>query len=1314
MDQESDEAVRLDQREREPLRADRLAAASAVTSPGTCDRGALLNRIHHLGRELRGLRPSSADASDQAAIQLARIEGELAALDADYRAAVGDAGDADHLPLEDCLDWIERLESMGLAELTAEGTKQARALLNEATRARREALSAGAPTPEVCFDALFEATTLEFETLSRVEEIVPIKTLADAKGTSEGPNRPQGLISEHRRALRQLFLESLPRQVPSTELRDRWANELADRANMLRTGVDDLSQDLAVVQLARMADDLDWHLTQVETAGGPRRARLQRKYAEMLNQWQDRQVQRGLERRLGRRLTNLLERSVFVLIAVVLVTLAVRGLTDVGILSLSPTAMLWLEITDAAACLVFLTEFFLKWSVAPRATRWFRRHAFLELLPSIPFGLIVLLFSHEDFALADTLRLGLALRVPMLARYILLLRPLVLLIRVFGLMARGIDRLSRSYGPLLNRNIILYPTRAERLKASQDEGQTVVLGHLWMEVNAHWNQLLVAAAPEARAGVVRERLAALAARQQSGPTLPRVKPRSWTMSSRELPAENLLRRMATLTPREVEEDLGVELARRLAWAVRLLARAPVRWLPYVRSWVPRTADRMNPGEVVATASRQLSAVLKRQYDRLFWFADLYGTVTPSVFVDRLGSFLVRSTAAPVYRLFLFGGLYLVTRLLINLFEAFLPTVLEDFLRRTVGQTLVVLGAVCFVILGVGWWLKRLAREATEFYERAAQAQFLALTENIRARQLDRDAEILYRRVVAPELALWDETREPRPDVTLRYFVNRMRLSLLGASVSGDSGLTFEALDRTVLLYRDSLDGALLAASDTRTTSQLLGNPALRQLQIFSTRVARREAKALEALDLERQKSTFGGPYLWFNLMSQSIAHAAARLIVDYNRNVIPLDELSQASAPARRRYEKWHAARRPWHNSGGETTILGDETSYVTTAFTALHFLDVDLERDDQVERRFGPEVLACMRRDRSLLIRRVFGTYPAQNLPKEERVLNLYQVYAGWFAGGRAILLPYFIWRAGLGQFALLFRWLVRSVREIRNPALRIDRDDAAEADFHSAIRKIHRMRGPVVEAAIRLRARLDPEYLGVPLPGVSQTAPEEIACDNDTRFLGADAQLVNWLASERRRAEADMARLAGLLENGLIARVAASLGIDPAICGTREHLRVAALAYLSDMGGVRPLLSAREILREAFEHAQHEDASAHGRTATPFDFGLWRRFRRYWKLYGVKDKGARKAAWRATRYNVWGVADALRAWNRHPTGGEEEGIRRLAEIMRHPGRITEQLVTLRAVQTLALLDVLNYRKHVHLLGDYEDIGDFDHLLKM
>ena len=54
-----------------------------------------------------------------------------------------------------------------------------------------------------------------------------------------------------------------------------------------------------------------------------------------------------------------------------------------------------------------------------------------------------------------------------------------------------------------------------------------------------------------------------------------------------------------------------------------------------------------------------------------------------------------------------------------------------------------------------------------------------------------------------------------------------------------------------------------------------------------------------------------------------------------------------------------------------------------------------------------------------------------------------------------------------------------------------------------------------------------------------------------------------------------------------------------------------------------------------------------------------------------------------------------------------EQEGERRLGEILQHPGRITEQLLTLRMIETLTVLDVLHYREHIFKLGQYDEGHD-------
>jgi len=245
--------------------------------------------------------------------------------------------------------------------------------------------------------------------------------------------------------------------------------------------------------------------------------------------------------------------------------------------------------------------------------------------------------------------------------------------------------------------------------------------------------------------------------------------------------------------------------------------------------------------------------------------------------------------------------------------------------------------------------------------------------------------------------------------------------------------------------------------------------------------------------------------------------------------------------------------------------------------------------------------------------------------------------------------------------------------------------------------------MRGPVAEEALRLRVRFDPEYLGLRLPGTEHTGLEGCNADEDLRFLHADPSLGREVEVERRRASADILRFGRLLFRGLFDDVAETLGIPRDDLG-REHLRAAACAYLADLREVRRHLSAKEILRETYERAVREDVLTRSVWPRP---RLYAAFRRYWKAHGFSDAEARRAAWRATVHDVDGVAGALRVWHRAGDDAVLQGKRTLADLLRHPLRITEKLVTLRAVQTLTLIDVLNYREHVYRVGDYGASGD-------
>ncbi len=115
-----------------------------------------------------------------------------------------------------------------------------------------------------------------------------------------------------------------------------------------------------------------------------------------------------------------------------------------------------------------------------------------------------------------------------------------------------------------------------------------------------------------------------------------------------------------------------------------------------------------------------------------------------------------------------------------------------------------------------------------------------------------------------------------------------------------------------------------------------------------------------------------------------------------------------------------------------------------------------------------------------------------------------------------------------------------------------------------------------------------------------------------------------------------------------------------------------------------------------------------SNARTATRFSAVLRRRFLRWWSAAGEGGPEARSATWRALVHGHHQGRQALALHHKlGAEGARAEGMTRLEAALRHVGRVSEQLVSLRAIQTLALIDMRNYRTHVYRLGGYADDGD-------
>lgn len=1097
-------------------------------------------------------------------------------------------------------------------------------------------------------------------------------------------------LNEALRKQRTALLNSLTDRPATDEQLDRWSRLIADQCDSMMTSIDDLPPDQSTAQIETTLEMVQWHIAEIENRKRNRAtSRLKRKLKRLLAERQERRLQSALERKFSRGFVTFMERLILVLIVLVLSLMVIEWTFELS----DATKQVFLYV-DAAACAIFLAEFFVKLWMVQRRRSWFGRHFFVDLIPSIPIGLLTAgIPSSGDVVRAG--RVARFLRLPRFIRYVRILRPVVKLLRALGLMARGIDRIARRYGRAINCNVILCPTREEvaaYVHALPEE--TASTKKLWRRIRDEWARMLAEANPEDRSRIATARLQILT--RAIDVKAISFEPGTTNTGARDIPAEALLDRMEAIDADSIEATLGDAMVTQVAKVVRSMATIPWRFLPIIRKCVPKQTKDMQDGEAVAAASRLTARYFRRFHDLWYWLADLYGTVTPSQFVDRVGGMLVKSSFRPAYRLVLFGGFLLMTETLFAVVSIPLLEPVRAFLKSFVGTTVLVLGSVCFFVLALGWWLQRVAQEATEFYERSVQAQFLALTESIRTARLRDDAAVLFDRVLLPD---WPRTDERSRQDRLAEFTERLEQSLIRTQISDPETTRFPFLDRLVMLYRDWLTGPLFTSGDSRATNQLLGNTALRQLLLSSDRIDKKQLKSIQRLDLEKQKSLFRGPYLWFNFVSKSIAHSVAHLLVDYNRRAIPLHEFDHCTPEQRAAYSRWLNVDEA---HVGEATHEGriDESLYVTTAFTALNFLDANPHRDSEIETRFGTGVLERLQRDRCLMMRRIFGTLPMHERPRDERVVNLYSFYEGWIARGRVFLVPWFVFCLVFKFFGRFVAWVYRSVQEIRNPKRRTARMDASHAEFSVAVRKINRIRGPIAEQCVLLRAAFDPAYLHVPLPGDDQTGLEGADAGFDLPFLHTGPTLARRLEKERRGAESNMLRLELLLKDGLQERIAKAHDLHADAFSTPQHLRAAAVAIHADIRGIRSHLFAESLLNEVFRTTEAESTFW-----DRFSIRLRLRghFNRYWRRFELTSSSAKRRAWRATLLNDNGVATALLAWAKHGEQVRHKGEKLLGQLLLHPGRISEQLMTLRMVQTLTMLDIQHYREQIMSLGQYE-----------
>jgi hypothetical protein len=301
---------------------------------------------------------------------------------------------------------------------------------------------------------------------------------------------------------------------------------------------------------------------------------------------------------------------------------------------------------DLAVCSVFLFEFTLKLALAPYRGSYFLRHVVIDLVASLPFGFVAHMIELDrigDLAGAGggsgTLwRPAQVARVARTFRFLRMALPIVRLARLGLILLRLSDRLVRRMGKLLNRNIVLFePLHAQKpessdrhrliaLRSEIEHARATALARLERDQAARlWERVLDDL--ESRAGQLGDPTHEVALPEPPG---------------REIPVEAVVERLIQMTPERLIEQMGSVQVKAIDRYLRLLDLPLLRRLPVVRNLV--AYREKSSAEAVAFAANYLGHLIQRALDVVYFFADLHGTLSPPVFLDRLGATIVNAHA----------------------------------------------------------------------------------------------------------------------------------------------------------------------------------------------------------------------------------------------------------------------------------------------------------------------------------------------------------------------------------------------------------------------------------------------------------------------------------------------------------------------------------------------------------------------------------------------------------------------------------------------------------------------------------------------
>ncbi len=957
----------------------------------------------------------------------------------------------------------------------------------------------------------------------------------------------------------QLWLENDFKQMIQPEknkiLEDRsWS--IYNQINDLMNQVDHSQLHFAQAKIKHIYEDTSWFLGLIreESIKKEEKSRLGTAYKKLyrLNQLvkaelQDKYLQGKLEKTFGIKTIKFFERTVFFLIFFVLFLLVI------DYFFVAPENIVLRKtfaILDASACFVFLFEFFVKLAMVKEKAFYFKRRWFIDFLPSIPFVLLTDFFLLNNLYLANIGKLG---QLNRYIRYINMLTPVIRVIRLLSFTLRGMDRLVRKYAKVLNQNLIFFESNQDIHRIPQGQAYLEAqrtYGICVEQISRHQNKLSTAQITPFAIYYLPQLKNLLDHEKEHKLKKPHFGLDK--INELDIPVEQAIYHLLHLQGTQIESYLGHDFSLYLYKILGLVDVPILRNIPWVEKFLYKHKNS-SPSEMSAWLVRNIAKLLELMMNVGYWFADLYGIISGPRLIDKVGTTLVSTFERPAKRLIMFGTIFALASLLAMSFDNEYIKHFIALIGKFLGIPAIAFGLICLIPLMLGNWLKGIAGEATELYRVTSEAQFINLLEDVKTNYTYEDLCFLYHRTLGMEYFIAGSHRKTQQNITqdhshlislsipklsvyeillrehfiknltallqikhlpeLKGFLERFEKDTneVLQKIEHDLGLNEEQKEYLIwlenkifFLYRDYLDGSILHHSDIKTTEQLLGNINMRNVLYYRMNLSKEERNHIEKVDLYNHRSIFG-PYLWFSLITQSVNHNTAQLILDYNRFIIPQKGLRYATNTQKNLFDLWKDEKKNQHfNPQMARERQNPNYSFQTADFNSLSFLDQDQNIEKEIELKYGLDLLNILKEDRKLLIKGIFSSYPLHALPKPLRTINPYQLYQEYLFGSRIFILPFRLIGDAFSLIKMIFSWVFKKIHEIRHPE-EITERPIPQDDFSVAVRKIDRMRKPIFFRMMHIRAKFDFEYLGISITGKEHI---ENLLSNDLSNQNLDAQ--------------------------------------------------------------------------------------------------------------------------------------------------------------------------------------------------------------